>query len=139
MIIRRARAEDAERIWELLGQMGAAFEPERDAFDRNFPTLIESPDELLLVAEDAGEVVGYTLTVFCTLLYTNGLSGQLQELVVDESKRRAGAGRALVQAVEAECRDRGAKQLVVATRRAAGFYDRLGYYISADYLKRSFD
>ncbi len=119
--------------------MGAAFEPDRSAFDRNFPTLIDSADELLLVADADGKVVGYALTVFSTLLYTNGLSGQLQELVVDEDDRQAGAGRALVEAVEAECIARGAKQLVVATRRAAGFYDRLGYYISADYLKRTFD
>lgn len=138
MIIRPATQGDAERVWELLGQMGALFVPNRDAFDRNYPTLIDSPDELLLVAEADGEVVGYALTVFSTLLYTNGLSAQLQELVVDESKRQKGTGRALVKAVEAECIDRHAAQLVVATRRAAGFYDRLGYYISADYLKRTF-
>lgn len=138
MNIRRATGADAERVWTLLGELGAAFEPSRTAFDTNYPTLIDSADELLLVAEDGGEVVGYALTVFSTLLYTNGLSGQLQELVVDEKSRRSGAGRALVEAVEAECVARGAAQLVVATRRAAGFYDRLGYYISADYLKRTF-
>lgn len=138
MNIRPAQQGDAERVWTLLGQMGAAFEPDRAAFDTNYPKLIASPDELLLVAEEDGEVVGYALTVFSTLLYTNGLSGQLQELVVDENRRRGGAGRSLVEAVEAECVARGAAQLVVATRRAAGFYDRLGYYISADYLKRTF-
>jgi ribosomal protein S18 acetylase RimI-like enzyme len=136
--IRRAQQADAERVWTLLGQMDSQFPLDRAAFDRNYPILIDSQDELLLVAEDGGEVVGYALTVFSTLLYTNGLSGQLQELVVDESHRRGGAGRALVEAVEAECATRGAAQLVVATRRAAGFYDRLGYYISADYLKRTF-
>jgi ribosomal protein S18 acetylase RimI-like enzyme len=139
VIIRRAQQSDAESVWALLGQMGSAFEPDRGAFDRNYPPLLDSADELLLVAEDAGEVVGYALTVFSTLLYTNGVSGQLQELVVDEGRRQLGAGRALVEAVEAECITRGAAQLVVATRRAAGFYDRLGYYISADYLKRTFD
>lgn len=138
MIIRKATQEDAERVWELLGQMGALFVPNREAFERNYPTLVDSDDELLLVAENEGDVVGYALTVFSTLLYTNGLSAQLQELVVDESKRQQGTGRALVKAVEDECAKRGAAQLVVATRRAAGFYDRLGYYISADYLKRTF-
>jgi predicted N-acetyltransferase YhbS len=138
VIIRKATQEDAERVWELLGQMGALFVPNREAFERNYPTLVDSDDELLLVAENEGDVVGYALTVFSTLLYTNGLSAQLQELVVDESKRQQGTGRALVKAVEDECAKRGAAQLVVATRRAAGFYDRLGYYISADYLKRTF-
>jgi len=138
VIIRKATQEDAERVWELLGQMGALFVPDREAFERNYPTLVDSDDELLLVAENEGGVVGYALTVFSTLLYTNGLSAQLQELVVDESKRQQGTGRALVKAVEDECAKRGAAQLVVATRRAAGFYDRLGYYISADYLKRTF-
>jgi predicted N-acetyltransferase YhbS len=138
VIIRPATQQDAERVWELLGQMGALFVPNREAFEKHYPTLIDSEDELLLVAEANGEIVGYALTVFSTLLYTNGLSAQLQELVVDEAKRQKGTGRALVKAVEAECITRGAAQLVVATRRAAGFYDRLGYYISADYLKRTF-
>jgi hypothetical protein len=31
------------------------------------------------------------------------------------------------------------RQLTVPSRRSAGFYERLGYLSTADYLKRSFD
>jgi N-acetylglutamate synthase-like GNAT family acetyltransferase len=45
----------------------------------------------------------------------------------------------LVESTERECRARGVRQLTVASRRASGFYERLGYGSTADYLKRSFD
>ena len=42
------------------------------------------------------------------------------------------------RAVEAECEARGVTQLTVASRRAGGFYDRLGFHESAEYMRRFF-
>jgi len=50
-----------------------------------------------------------------------------------------GIGSALLEATEAECKSHGVKQLTVPSRRAAGFYERLGYRSTADFLKRTFD
>ncbi|HQI66226.1 MAG TPA: GNAT family N-acetyltransferase, partial [Rhodoglobus sp.] len=61
------------------------------------------------------------------------------ELVVDHHVRGSGVGTALIEAIEAVCRDRHVSQLTVASRRSADFYERLGYRSTADFLKKTFD
>lgn len=139
--VRRATATDADAVFALVQQLGAAFVPVRAAFDESFAAIVDgtSSDALLLVAEDeAGAVRGYALTTIARLLSTNGLSAQLQEIAVDEDARGLDLGTALVREVEAECIRRGVRQLTVAARRAGGFYDRLGYSQNAEYMRRVF-
>jgi GNAT superfamily N-acetyltransferase len=95
---------------------------------------------LVLVAEDeAGAVRGYAFTTITRLLHRSGLSAHLQELVVDSEVADQGFGSALVEATERACRELNVTQLTVASRRSAGFYERLGYRTTADFLKRTFD
>jgi N-acetylglutamate synthase-like GNAT family acetyltransferase len=140
--VRRARSEDADAVFELVQQLGAAFIPVRSAFDSSFDEAIRADqdgDTVLLVAEDAdGQVRGYALTTIARLLSTNGASAQLQEIAVDESARGLNLGTELVHAVEKECIRRGVRQITVASRRAGGFYDRLGYTQNAEYMRRVF-
>lgn len=139
IVIRQARESDSDRVFVLLGQLEASFAPARDAFDENFAFLVQDGIAVLIVAEDTGGIVqGYALVTLTPLLYTNGSSAQLQELVVDEESQGSGFGTALVEAVEALCRDRGVSQLTVPSRRSAAFYERIGYRSTADFLKRSF-
>lgn len=139
--VRRATVTDADAVFGLVQQLGAAFVPVRSAFDESFSEIVGGidSDALLLVAEDdAGLVRGYALTTIARLLSTNGLSAQLQEIAVDEGARGLDLGTALVREVEAECIRRGVRQLTVAARRAGGFYDRLGYSQNAEYMRRVF-
>lgn len=139
--VRRATATDADAVFELVRQLGAAFVPVRSAFDESFTAIVSgtNDDVLLLVAENPdGVVQGYALTTIARLLSTNGLSAQLQEIAVDEDARGLDLGTALVHEVEAECIRRGVRQLTVAARRAGGFYDRLGYSQNAEYMRRVF-
>ncbi|MFN4001226.1 GNAT family N-acetyltransferase [Microcella sp.] len=139
--VRRATATDADAVFELVRQLGAAFVPVRSAFDESFAAIVDNADDdvLLLVAENGeGVVQGYALTTIARLLSTNGLSAQLQEIAVDEDARGLDLGTALVREVEAECIRRGVRQLTVAARRAGGFYDRLGYSQNAEYMRRVF-
>lgn len=139
--VRRALAADADAVFELVRQLGAAFVPVRSAFDESFTAIVSgtNDDVLLLVAENPdGVVQGYALTTIARLLSTNGLSAQLQEIAVDEDARGLDLGTALVHEVEAECIRRGVRQLTVAARRAGGFYDRLGYSQNAEYMRRVF-
>lgn len=123
-------------------QLGAAFIPVRAAFDVSFAEAVEAGDDadtLLLVAEDPdGAVRGYAFTTIARLLSTNGASAQLQEIAVDEAARGHDLGTELVRAVEKECIRRGVRQITVASRRAGGFYDRLGYTQNAEYMRRVF-
>ncbi|WP_188509223.1 GNAT family N-acetyltransferase [Conyzicola nivalis] len=140
VLIRPARASDADVVFTLLNELAVSYLPDRDAFDLTFDSFAAGESNaLLLVAEVDGVVHGYALTTISRLLYTNGSSAQLQELVVESSAQGAGLGSLLVEATERECRERGVRQLTVASRRASGFYERLGYGSTADYLKRSFD
>ncbi len=126
----------------LLKQLASSYAPDRVAFDESFAFLVDEQEatSVLLVAEDAtGLLTGYALTTVTPLLYTNGRSAQLQELVVDNDVRGTGVGTALIESIEALCRTLRVKQLTVASRGAADFYERLGYRSTADFLKRTFD
>lgn len=141
MTVRRAASTDADAVFPLVQQLGAAFVPVRSAFDESFAEIIadDGDSSLLLVAEDStGVVQGYALVTISRLLSTNGLSAQLQEIVVDDAARGLDLGTALVREVEGECERRGVRQLTVAARRAGGFYDRLGYSQGAEYMRRVF-
>src|SRR5690606_4854163 len=140
MTVLVARAGDEDAIFALVGQLGQALPAERAAFDRAICSYLEGAQltVLLHVVEDDGAIRGYALTTIVPLRSTNGLSAQLQELVVGAEARGKDYGTQLVKAVEAECERRGVRQLTVASRRAGGFYDRLGFHESAEYMRRFF-
>lgn len=137
--IRAARPGDEDALFALVEQLGHALTPDRAAYDATLASYFagDHPSVLLLVIDDGGEGLGgYALTTIVPLLSTNGLSAQLQEIVVDEEARGKAYGTLLVHAVEAACTERGVTQLTVASRRAGGFYDRLGFHDSAEYMRR---
>ncbi len=139
-IIREARAGDEEGLYALVAQLGHAIPLDRVAYDATIASYLadEHPSVVLLVVDDGGSLQGYALTTIVPLLSTNGPSAQLQEIVVDADARGHDYGTLLVRAVEAECERRGVTQLTVASRRAGGFYDRLGFHESAEYMRRLF-
>lgn len=139
-MIRTLRPGDEDGLFALVGQLGHYLPLERSAFDVTIASYLEGdqPSVVVLIAEDEGNLVGYVLMTVVPLLSTNGPSAQLQEIVVSESARGADWGTRLVRAVEEECVARGVTQLTVAARRAGGFYDRLGYHESAEYMRRFF-
>lgn len=140
-LVRPAIAADADAVFLLLRQLEEGYAPDRTAFDESFASFLTDGDAtLVLVATDeADAVLGYAMTTISRLLHTNGSAGQLQELVVDENARGTGVGSQLLETTESVCRERHVRQLTVASRRSAAFYERLGYRSTADYLKRTFD
>jgi N-acetylglutamate synthase-like GNAT family acetyltransferase len=138
-VVRLAVAADHDRVFTLVSKLGHAVALDAEVFSTSFAQAIEdAPRTIVHVAEVDGEVAGYALTTINTLLYTNGPSAQLQEIVVDDQVQTRGVGTALVRAVEAACEEHGVTQLTVASRRAGGFYDRLGYTQQAEYMRRLF-
>lgn len=138
--VHRARVEDAPAVRALLSQVGVQFAEDSETFNAAYAAVLEHhEDHLLFVAERDGAVVGYALATVARLFYTNGDTAQIHELVVDESSRSHGVGSQLVSAVEDECRERGVRELTVATLRSATFYERLDYRSTANFLKKRFD
>ena len=133
--IRPAEPRDGHRVFELLVQFVTSYKPQRDAFDANFPALIASPDANLLVAEAAGDVVGYALALRVPTLYANGDLWDLQELMVDPGHRNQGIGKLLLDRVIADARDQNAVEVTVVSRRAGPYYVRHGFTETASYFK----
>lgn len=137
--VRPATEADHDRVLDLVGQLGHIIPVDSAAFSQAYSFALQDTDRTaVFVAESGGDIVGYCLVTMTPLLYTNGLSAQLQEIVTDSATRATGVGTALVRVVEALCEERGVTQLTVASRRAGGFYDRLGYHEAAEYMRRLF-
>jgi N-acetylglutamate synthase-like GNAT family acetyltransferase len=129
MTIRDARAEDAEALAELIGQLG--YPTTAEAVARRVAQLQASDADRVVVAELDGEIVGLaSLHVSLSVEYDEP-AAKLSAIVVDESHRRRRIGEALVAAMEAEARERGCCLifLTTASRRADAhdFYRRLGF------------
>ena len=137
--VRPAESGDHDAVLGLVSQLGHAFPVDSERFSEAFTFSLSDPGRTaVFVAEAEGDVVGYCLVTMTPLLYSNGLSAQLQEIVTDTNTRAKGVGTALVRAVEDLCQAQGVTQLTVAARRAGGFYDRLGYHEAAEYMRRLF-
>ena len=68
--------------------------------------------------------------------FANGRVAWIEEVMVHQDWRQRGVGRALTTAFESWTVNRGAKLIVLATRRAAEFYQSLGYEESATYFRK---
>jgi ribosomal protein S18 acetylase RimI-like enzyme len=136
--VRRATASDQER----LGRYGGALMRQHHAADatrfiqvehpeagygRYLVSQLSNPDSLVMVAEDAGNVVGY---VYADVEGTSwrdlrGPCGFVHDVYVDESVRRQGAGRMLLGAAIEWIRSKGRTQVVLWTKTQNDHAQRL--------------
>jgi GNAT superfamily N-acetyltransferase len=136
--IRRATPDDASATASLLTELG--YSQPIDFFRERLEIFGNKPDELVLVAEQAGSVVG--ILAFRAFLYFHepGKQGRIIALVVSESVRGGGVGRALVAECEKFALECGCKRMEVTTgtqrEKAHRFYESMGYQeTSKRYLK----
>ena len=129
LTIRPAAAPDQE----LLGRFGGALmrqhhsaDPRRfiqvedpeAGYGRFLVSQLSNPNSLVMVAERSGTIVGY---VYADVESTNwmnlrGPCGVVQDVFVDETARRLGAGRALMRAAIEWIRSKGRAQVVLQTK-----------------------
>ncbi|MBV9110988.1 MAG: GNAT family N-acetyltransferase [Gemmatimonadetes bacterium] len=78
---------------------------------------LREPDVIVLVAERAGEVIGYTYAGMegHDYMALRGPAGALYDIVVDPAHRGSGVGRMLLDATLAALRERGAPRVVLST------------------------
>jgi GNAT superfamily N-acetyltransferase len=135
--IRKAVLLDGDQVWPLVKTFATSYAPEREAFNRAFSHLVERQDTLVLVAEmNAVELIGYVLASHHGTLFANGNVAWVEEIMVTESARLCGVGRALMDGVEQWAREVPVAYVSLATRRADAFYGRLGYQPSATFFKK---
>jgi ribosomal protein S18 acetylase RimI-like enzyme len=129
IIIRPATRADLPR----LGRLGAllvaahhAYDPQRFLAARNWTPVdygsylvsqLDDPDVVILVADDNGDMIGYTYATIEGYDYMalRGPAGVLQDIVVDPESRRRGVGRLLLEATLAALQARGAPRAVLST------------------------
>lgn len=127
--IRRATSADLPR----LGRLGALLVEEHHAFDerRFLPTRdrtptdyaaflvrqLADPNVIVLVADDHGDVVGYTYATIEGYDYMSlrGPAGVIQDIIVEPEFRGRGIARQLLMAALDALGTGGAKQVVLST------------------------
>ena len=136
--IRRARHDDVAAIVAMLADdhLGRARErlehllpaSYREAFER----LDADPNITLVVAEEAGRVVGSLQLCILPGLSSQGASrGLIEDVRVASDRRSRGIGEQLVQWAISEARARGCRLVELLTHQtradAQRFYERLGF------------
>jgi GNAT superfamily N-acetyltransferase len=134
--IREAHSTDAEAILALAKPFATSFVVEEQAFYRTFAELLASPHTHLAIAETAQQHVGYVLGFDHYTFFANGRVAWVEEIMVSEPFRRQNIGQLLMQEFEAWAGARGCKLVALATRRAAAFYQAIGYQESAAYFRK---
>ena len=126
--VRDAVREDASAIADLLGELGYP------ASAAEIPARLGAVSEVpgrVLVAEDAGAVIGLASVTRLTLLHRAGPVALLSALVVQARRRGEGVGRALVAVAERQAAAWGCETLELTSRderhRTHRFYVGLGF------------
>ena len=128
--IRRGRRTDFGAVMELLAGSGAAMPPPDRATLRRFRQLVADLGADLYVATIDERVVGVVHVTYARQLAA-APRATLATLAVDESARRRGVGRALLQFVAERARRRACVRLLCpltdeAVAPLAGFVERTG-------------
>ena len=134
--IRRATAGDGGALFLLLEDFAVTFVPERSAFEVSLRAILADADANLTVAVLEGQVVGYCLGFDHYAFYTNGRTSFVEEIMVREDLRKHSVGRQLITCFEQWSISRGSKLVGLFTRRAAPFYEAIGYESSGTFFRR---
>jgi GNAT superfamily N-acetyltransferase len=142
VVVRPVRRDDVARVWELVLELAR--------YERLEPIVTNTPEQLAeflfeerwpkvecLVAEQAGEIVGYALFFGCYSSFRGKPVIWLEDLCVTEARRGSGAGKALMQAlariaVQRDCA-RVAWDVLDWNQSSIEFYERLGATRGADW------
>lgn len=113
-VIRKGKPADVPQVLNLIKEL-AVFEREPDAVKVSEEELLndgfgDSPAYRLLVAEKDGEVVAMSLYYYRYSTW-NGKCIYLEDLVVTESERGKGIGKALFEAILGRAREEGCRKM----------------------------
>lgn len=87
-----------------------------------FKIFLDKNQNLSLLAEDNGDIVGTVLGSF------DGRRGYIQKLVVDKNYRKKGLGRQLLKKAVAHLKSRGALYIPISCEiEDASFYEKCGF------------
>jgi len=105
ILVRKAKRDDLKTILDLVVEL-AVYEKEPDAVTASladYQLAFDKQRIQILVAEDAGKIVGMTL-YYLTFSTWKGKMMYLEDFVVNEAYRRTGVGELLWHALKEDCK-----------------------------------
>ena len=134
--IRRATTADSDQLFSLVEDFATSFKPTRKAFKHSLEHLLRDDSALINVAVFGDDVAGYCLAFDHYAFYANGRVTWIEEIMVREDLRGRGIGRDLMRSVQQWAVSRESRLIGLATRRAAPFYQAIGYEESAVFFRK---
>ncbi len=141
--IRRANTVDKVACLELLQALseatGGNSSPNQGLL---FDSMIDGTRGEVLVADDAGQILGLASISYNLALRHGSEYCQLEELVVAPAARGKNAGAALMNAAVAAAQTRGCAEfglyLVASTEKNRTFYEKFGFQAVGTEMRQSF-
>ena len=148
IIFRPAGPADLASIIALLAddRLGRAREdasdPPAPCYVAAFAAIERDPNQMLVVAERGGAVVGsLQLSFLAGLSHRGAWRGQIEGVRVAAAERGAGLGRRMIEWAIETCRQRGCRLVQLTSDKtradAIRFYESLGFKPSHEGMKRS--
>jgi ribosomal protein S18 acetylase RimI-like enzyme len=129
LTIRDAELNDAPKLAALMGELG--YQTTSHEMRKRLKSILSDARYSTLVAENENEICGMIGTLTHVGHEHNDPSGKIIALIVRETGRRKGAGRALIAAAEKDFGRRNVTRVTLTTRfereDAHRFYEALGY------------
>ena len=105
-----------------------------------FTAIDADPNQLLVVGEEAGAIVGCLQLTFIPGLSLMGmLRGQIESVRIASARRGGGIGHAMLEWAIAECRRRGCGLVQLTMNKSRGealrFYESLGFVATHEGFK----
>lgn len=132
--IRRAKEEDAHRLFEINDKAFGYYYPEEKTKQR-LEEILKSQNNCILVACEKEQVIGYIHGVDYECIYADSLKN-IMALAVDEAYRGLGIGRKLLEGIEAWAKETGCEGIRLVSgfnrEKAHEFYLHCGYALRKD-------
>jgi GNAT superfamily N-acetyltransferase len=127
MVIREAESGDVDNLLPMAKDLATSFVVDPQAVRESFAACITENKKSIFVAEDRSCLVGYLLGFDRFAFFASGRVSVVEEVYVQPDRRRRGIGTALMRRFEEWAASRDSAQVTACTRRAADFYNALGY------------
>lgn len=139
--IRDATPDDLEAIIALLAQLHPDYPADRSTAGEILATMLRQPGRSVLVAQASEEVIGTAdLLIVANLTHHSRPWAIVENLVVDETARGTGVGRALIEEVVSRADQAGCYMIQLLSLKhrteAHAFYERNGFEPVAYGLRR---
>ena len=146
LVFRRARVDDLPAIVAMLADdaLGADREdpstPLNARYSQAFTAIDSDPNQILLVADKDGDVIGSLQITFIPGLSYQGMwRGQIEGVRVARPERGDGVGGQMIRYAIEQCRGRGCNFVQLTTNKsrvdAQRFYLALGFVASHEGMK----